>query len=58
MPSELLAKIDSALALAVNEPAGTAREDTLIGVTGIRRGLFPHAGAYQGGPSNQRRLVA
>ena len=58
MPNELLAKIDTALAQAVNEPPGAAREDALIGITGIRRGLFPHAGAYQGGPSKQRRLVA
>jgi uncharacterized membrane protein YccC len=58
MPNELLAKIDMALTQAINEPAGAAREDALIGITGIRRGLFPHAGAYQGGPSNQRRLVA
>jgi len=58
MPSELLTQIDIALARAVNEPAGKAREDALIGITGIRRGLFPDAGAYEGGPSNRRRLVA
>jgi uncharacterized membrane protein YccC len=59
MPEELLAKIDMALAEAVREPAGQPREDALIGITGIRRGLFPHAPAYEGGPSsNQRRLVA
>ena len=56
MPNELLVKIDTALARAVQEPAGKAREDALIGITGIRRGLFPHAAAY--GPSEQRRLVA
>jgi uncharacterized membrane protein YccC len=62
MPNELLDKVDAALAHAVQEPAGKAREDALIGITGIRRGLFPHATAYAGGPfnqpSNQRRLVA
>jgi uncharacterized membrane protein YccC len=59
MPDELLTRIDLALAQAVSEPAGQAREDALIGITGIRRGLFPHASAYEGGPSdNQRRLVA
>ena len=56
MPNGLLVKIDTALARAVQEPAGKAREDALIGITGIRRGLFPHAAAY--GPSEQRRLVA
>jgi uncharacterized membrane protein YccC len=58
MPGELLAQVDTALGRALDEPAGKAREDALIGITGIRRGLFPDAGAYQGGPSNQRRLVA
>lgn len=58
MPRELIAQIDIALALAISEPAGQAREDALIGITGIRRGLFPHAGAYLGGLSNQQRLVA
>jgi hypothetical protein len=62
MPNELLDKVDAALAHAVQEPAGKAREDALIGITGIRRGLFPHATACSGGPfnqpSNQRRLVA
>ena len=58
LPNELLDKVDAALAHAVREPAGKAREDALIGITGIRRGLFPHAAAYAGGPSGQRRLVA
>jgi uncharacterized membrane protein YccC len=56
MPNELLAKIDTALGRAVQEPSRKAREDALIGITGIRRGLFPHARAY--GPSNQQRRVA
>ena len=56
MPDGLLAKVDAALAQAVQEPAGKAREDALIGITGIRRGLFPHAAPYA--PSSQRRLVA
>jgi uncharacterized membrane protein YccC len=58
MPGELLERIDTALARAVREPAGKAREDALIGITGIRRGLFPQANAYRGEPINQGRLVA
>lgn len=46
MPEALLAKVDHALATAMDE-RGTARSDALIGLVGIRRGLFPEAPAYQ-----------
>jgi uncharacterized membrane protein YccC len=58
LPAELLARIDAALSQSVREPAGKAREDALIGITGIRRGLFPQAPAYREEPTHQRRLVA
>jgi uncharacterized membrane protein YccC len=48
MPGELLERIDTALLRTVEEPAGKPREDALIGITGIRRGLFPDAAAYRG----------
>lgn len=57
MPRDLLERIDLALARAVEEPAGKPREDALIGITGIRRGLFPHAAAYGDEPV-AGRLVA
>ena len=47
MPSALLTRIDLALAEAVNDPHAKAREDALIGLVGIRRGLFPEASAYR-----------
>lgn len=47
MPSELLTSVDRALAQAVKDPNGSAREDALIGLVGIRRGLFPDAPAYR-----------
>ncbi|MCP3390407.1 FUSC family protein [Bradyrhizobium sp. CCGB12] len=47
MPAELLARIDAALAAAVKDPNPQAREDALIGLVGIRRGLFPQAPAYR-----------
>jgi hypothetical protein len=53
MPAELLKRIDVALARTVEEPAGKPREDALIGLTGIRRGLFPNAAAYGGEPIGQ-----
>jgi uncharacterized membrane protein YccC len=54
MPGELLERIDTALLRTVEEPAGKPRQDALIGITGIRRGLFPHAAAYRGVSSLRR----
>jgi uncharacterized membrane protein YccC len=47
MPSALLKRIDLALAQAVKDTNDSAREDALIGLVGIRRGLFPDAPAYR-----------
>lgn len=47
MPAELLTSVDRALAQAVKDPNDIAREDALIGLVGIRRGLFPDAPAYR-----------
>ncbi|WGD49208.1 FUSC family protein [Bradyrhizobium sp. CB1650] len=49
MPFELLVSVDRALAQAVKDPNDKAREDALIGLVGIRRGLFPDAPAYRPG---------
>lgn len=46
LPSNLIASIDRALSAAVEDPNDAAREDALIGLVGIRRGLFPQAAAY------------
>ncbi|MDA9430757.1 FUSC family protein [Bradyrhizobium sp. CCBAU 51627] len=47
MPRELLTSVDRALAQAVKDTDDSAREDALIGLVGIRRGLFPDAPAYR-----------
>jgi len=47
MPRELLSSVDRALGQAVKDPNDRAREDALIGLVGIRRGLFPDAPAYR-----------
>lgn len=47
MPRELLTSVDRALAQAVKDPNDSAREDALVGLVGIRRGLFPDAPAYR-----------
>jgi uncharacterized membrane protein YccC len=46
MPLALLPYIDVALAAATTESGDEVREDALIGLVGIRRGLFPDASAY------------
>ncbi|CAN5309251.1 FUSC family protein [soil metagenome] len=46
MPPKLLANIDHALAEAMTETGDDVRRDALIGLVGIRRGLFPAAPAY------------
>jgi uncharacterized membrane protein YccC len=46
MPQSLLAKVDCALKMAIGERS-SARADALIGLVGIRRGLFPEALAYE-----------
>lgn len=58
IPADLLKRIDAALARTVEEPPGKPRDDALIGIIGIRRGLFSHAAAYQGVPAGERRPAA
>jgi uncharacterized membrane protein YccC len=58
MPETLLADIDSALAAAVDDPGTDAKEDALIGLVGIRRGLFPESPPYLPNPSLSRKQVA
>ncbi|WP_050386324.1 FUSC family protein [Bradyrhizobium pachyrhizi] len=47
MPAELLSCIDAALTAVVKDPNERARDDALLGLVGIRRGLFPDAPAYR-----------
>jgi hypothetical protein len=46
MPRALLARVDHAMAAAIDERSA-GRTDALIGLVGIRRGLFPDAPDYQ-----------
>jgi len=61
MPPELLARIDVALTEAITQSDDDVRGDALIGLVGIRRGLFPDALTHQPeytDPSTSRTLVA
>ncbi|MGY2809470.1 FUSC family protein [Bradyrhizobium sp. USDA 4506] len=50
MPAELLSCIDAALTAVVKDPNERARDDALLGLVGIRRGLFPDAPVYRSQP--------
>ncbi|WP_050422775.1 FUSC family protein [Bradyrhizobium tropiciagri] len=50
MPAELLSRIDATVTAVVKDPNERARDDALLGLVGIRRGLFPDAPAYRSQP--------
>ncbi|QIG97077.1 FUSC family protein [Bradyrhizobium sp. 6(2017)] len=50
MPTGLLSCIDAALTAVVKDSNAGARDDALLGLVGIRRGLFPDAPAYRSQP--------
>ena len=58
VPVELLAQLDDTIAFTLQEPAGEARNEALVGLTGIRFGLFREAPAYQPHEPEQRRMAA
>ncbi|MGY4474228.1 FUSC family protein [Bradyrhizobium sp. USDA 3364] len=50
MPAELLSRIDAAVTAVVKDSNERARDYALLGLVGIRRGLFPDAPAYRSQP--------
>ncbi|MCS3445899.1 MULTISPECIES: FUSC family protein [Bradyrhizobium] len=50
MSAGLLTSVDAALSAVVKDPNERARDDALLGLVGIRRGLFPDAPAYRSQP--------
>ncbi|MBR1207573.1 MULTISPECIES: FUSC family protein [unclassified Bradyrhizobium] len=50
LPAELLSRVDAAVTAVVKDPNERARDDALLGLVGIRRGLFPDAPAYRSQP--------
>ena len=47
LPDELVGRLDSTIASTLREPASEDRNEALIGLAGIRAGLFPEAAPYQ-----------
>jgi uncharacterized membrane protein YccC len=59
MPPELLMRIDHALAEVMGEARDDVRGDALLGLVGIRRGLFPDASPYRPEiPDHAQQVVA
>lgn len=51
-PQSLLPRLDNALALATTLPPGPVQQETLLGLGGLRRALFPDAAGYVPVPAN------
>jgi uncharacterized membrane protein YccC len=58
LPDEMVGQLDSTVAFTLQEPAGDARNEALIGLTGIRCALFPEAPRLEPHETEQRRMVA
>jgi uncharacterized membrane protein YccC len=58
LPVELLAQLNETIAFTLQEPAGEARNEALVGLTGIRFGLFQEEPPYQPHEPEQRRMAA
>jgi uncharacterized membrane protein YccC len=47
LPDQLVGRLDSTIASTLQEPASEQRNEALVGLAGIRSGLFPEAPTYQ-----------
>jgi len=58
LPEELVERLDDTIASTLRETASEYRNEALIGLAGIRAGLFPEAAPYQPQQHEQRRVAA
>jgi hypothetical protein len=58
LPEELTAELDTTIAFTLQESRGAARDSALIGLAGVRAGLFPEAPAYQPRAIEHERIAA
>ena len=58
LPDDLVGRLDNMIASTLREPANEDRNEALIGLAGIRAGLFPEAAPYQPHEPEQRRMAA
>ena len=58
LPDQLAGQLDSTIAFTLQELPGEARDQALIGLAGVRAGLFPDSAAYQPQEVESRRIAA
>ena len=58
LPDQLVGQLDSTIAFTLQELPGEARDQALIGLAGVRAGLFPDSAAYQPQEVEHRRIAA
>ena len=58
LPDELAGRLDTTIASTLRDPPSDGRNEALIGLAGIRAGLFPEAAPYQPHAHEQRRVAA
>jgi uncharacterized membrane protein YccC len=58
LPDELVGRLDGTIAFTLQEPASEHRGRALVGLTGVRAGLFPGAAPYQPNTHQQGRVAA
>jgi uncharacterized membrane protein YccC len=58
LPDDLVGRLDDTIALTLQGPASEDRNEAVIGLAGIRAGLFPDAAPYQPHEHEHRRMAA
>ena len=58
LPDGLVGQLDSTIALTLQDPSVEARDEVLMGLAGIRPGLFPESPAYQPLEIEHRTIAA
>ena len=58
LPDGLVGQLDSTIALILREPSSEARDQVLMGLGGVRSGLFPDSPAYQPLQLEHRTIAA
>ena len=58
LSDELVGRLDSTIASTLREPASEPRNEALVGLAGIRSGLFPEAPAYRPLQSEPEEMAA
>ena len=58
LPNGLVGQLDSTIALILREPSSEARDQVLMGLGGVRSGLFPDSPAYQPLQLEHRTIAA